>query len=424
MAVVRSILRRAFPGVATKLFLQLPTLLVIGVCRRFRRKPEQGRESILIFRLDGIGDCVMAIPFFEQVRELFPAAHITLVTGPAPKPLMEALSSVDEVLVLQPALPSIFHRYLRQLAGAFLLYRSVLRFRRFQKVINPRWDTDLYFAALLAGLVRGPESISYEDGASPEKKITNRGFQKVWTRVLPAGPVQHEVLRNTAVAQALGWTGGAIPPSMTPSATQREAAIDWLGSEPGYRVALGLPASGAMRRWSASHYVEMLREVSKQVSIVPVLFADDSTLESAQEILAAFPSAKIAYQLPLVEVAAILSECAAFAGSDSGLGHLSAAVGCPTITVSPHPANAHLQHMNSPARFRPLGERCVFIQPAMARHGCEAGCISTIAHCILDISADEVAKAILPFLTSNPAPQSGTDQAEDQEVSLVTMLER
>jgi len=81
-------------------------------------------------------------------------------------------------------------------------------------------------------------------------------------------------------------------------------------------------------------------------------------------------------------------------GGDSGLGHIAAAVGCATVTVSPHPVTGKDDHTNSPIRFRPWGDRSVVVQPAKGGEGCLYGCERDEPHCILNIDVNEVASAV------------------------------
>ena len=65
------------------------------------------------------------------------------------------------------------------------------------------------------------------------------------------------------------------------------------------------------------------------------------------------PGEKVAMSLPLPELAAVLAKCAAFLGHDSGISHLAAATGVPTMA---------LFGPTEPAVWAPLGEKVSVIQ--------------------------------------------------------------
>ena len=55
-------------------------------------------DSILVIRLDEIGDMVMLSPFLRELRRNNPRAHITLVVKPEVYNLVERCPYVNEVL--------------------------------------------------------------------------------------------------------------------------------------------------------------------------------------------------------------------------------------------------------------------------------------------------------------------------------------
>ena len=69
--------------------------------------------------------------------------------------------------------------------------------------------------------------------------------------------------------------------------------------------------------------------------------AKEATL--AAPVLAAFPDAiNLVGRLSLPEVAACMMHCAIFVGNDSGLMHIAAATGCPTLGLfGPTPAEEY-----------------------------------------------------------------------------------
>ena len=60
-------------------------------------------DSILVIRLDEIGDMVMMSPLLRELRRNYPSAHITLVVKPAVYNLVELCPYVDETLTFPKA---------------------------------------------------------------------------------------------------------------------------------------------------------------------------------------------------------------------------------------------------------------------------------------------------------------------------------
>lgn len=56
-------------------------------------------KKIVVLRLDKVGDLILSTPFFKNLREGFPQAHIAVVVTPYTEEVMKGDPAVDEVLV-------------------------------------------------------------------------------------------------------------------------------------------------------------------------------------------------------------------------------------------------------------------------------------------------------------------------------------
>jgi lipopolysaccharide heptosyltransferase II len=110
----------------------------------------------------------------------------------------------------------------------------------------------------------------------------------------------------------------------------------------------------------------------------------------------------VAGKTTLRQTAAVLKYCKLFIGNDTGPMHLASAVGVPVIEISAHPRDGSLSHHNSPYRFGPWGIPAIGLQPKTARPPCQGACTAQEAHCIRNVSVDQVKKTILK-LWSEPA---------------------
>ena len=58
-------------------------------------------KSILVIRTDVLGDMVITIPFFRELRRAYPDSHITLVCNQSIYNLVEPMPYVDKILTVQ-----------------------------------------------------------------------------------------------------------------------------------------------------------------------------------------------------------------------------------------------------------------------------------------------------------------------------------
>lgn len=189
--------------------LRLPTGLALFWRRHIARPEISGTSrkdpaSFIVFRLDAMGDVVLTTPLFRALKAAQPRSRCTVVVQRAYKALLATDPRVDEILTLPNIRPAWLPRGVRRLFAALLFYWTVLRKRHFDYAISPRWDTDEHLATFLCVMSDATTRVGYSERTTPAKQKMNRGFDRAWDICLPAGLVRHEVLRNLAVAEALG----------------------------------------------------------------------------------------------------------------------------------------------------------------------------------------------------------------------------
>ncbi len=157
------------------------------------------------------------------------------------------------------------------------------------------------------------------------------------------------------LAATLGLAPPPLPVSWTSSADQSKADVLL---PPGQRyVGLGPTANWSGKLWAPDRFAALFRAVRDQAlpDACPVVFAGPGAAEQAMAapVLAALPDAvDLTGRLSLPEVSACLSRCALFVGNDSGLMHLAAAAGAPTLGLfGPTPA----------AEYAPAGRQAAVV---------------------------------------------------------------
>jgi len=103
-------------------------------------------------------------------------------------------------------------------------------------------------------------------------------------------------------------------------------------------VAIHPGSGGAAKCWLIESFVNVITELWRRQ--IPVLLltgpADTERLATLLELIAMPPTPsllKIMSNAPLVDVAEQLKDCSAYLGNDSGITHLAAMLGLPTIAL-------------------------------------------------------------------------------------------
>jgi ADP-heptose:LPS heptosyltransferase len=151
------------------------------------------------------------------------------------------------------------------------------------------------------------------------------------------------------------------------------------------------------KRWPPAKYAELISQLDRPV----VLLEGPDEAGVADEILRHTNKVKprvLRLRGPLGDAAAVLEQASVYIGSDSGLAHLSAAVGTPPVTIFA-PAD--------PDRVCPFGYRDLVVQPAKACAPCfeypwktpypKMRCREPM--CVTEVTVEQVLAKVWPQLT-------------------------
>ncbi len=252
---------------------------------------------ILFITATRIGDATLSTATLEALRLRHPEARFTIACGAIAAPLFREFPALERLIPLTK----------RAYAGHWV--------ELWQKTIGTRWDMVVDLRGSLLGYV-----------LHAQKRIRFPGKQ-------PAGSMAHQWSR------CAGIEGSPLPTLWWSEAT-RSAAEAFLEPLSSPILALAPAANWQPKEWPLTHFtalVAMLDEARAAEGKAPLSYlivAAPAEVERIALLLAALPqnrSRLLAGEMDLLGVAAALSRCAGFVGNDSGLMHIAAAVGIPTL---------------------------------------------------------------------------------------------
>lgn len=393
--------------------VRVPTWLAIGWRKymaggRRTAKRSTGPRRIVVFRLDQLGDLVLTTPLFRELKRLYPHARCTVVVRPEYKALLTTNRNVDEILSLRELNAKWLPARARWLASVLWFYWTELRHRHFDVAISARWDVDESLATLLCVFTHASVRMGHSSRVSLEKHRLNRGFDAAFDMMVRPGPPQHEVEHNLAIIAMLGAKSATSRPEIHLTENDRKFAQELFTHHDPRRtlVAVGIGGRAAGRRWPLASYAETIARLNRERPVQPVVVCseDEDAIASKLSVILEVPP-YILSGVPLRAVCAVLEKCDLFIGNDTGTAHLAAAMDCPTLVVSRHPADGDPNHANSPARFGPRSTRSCVLQPVTGAGDCSASCRRREVHCILQVTVDRVFAAALQLL-----PRAATRQ--------------
>jgi ADP-heptose:LPS heptosyltransferase len=378
----------------------------------FRRNANSSQipVNVAVIKLDRLGDVVLCSQMLAGLRRAWPKTRITLFVRESLVDLARLCPDVDEVIgvpVDEGALFSGKHNVWRELLAKWLQYcnHGGLWKRRFDMVLVPRWEEDLYGAISLAYVIGAPRRWGVTETATPGKAIINRGFDQLLTHVIKGQSVRHEFLLNESFLHALGIQSPdhqKLTPWFKKADQEKAARIMAQAGVISFKktIVVCMGAGGVYKMWPVESYARLCRTVFDFEIIQLVTFgtAAESCLGLRLKNILGDVVINLEGKLPLSLLPAAVSLGALYIGSDTGTKHLAVAAGLPVFEICCHPLDGEPYQAESPLRFGPWAVPNRVVQPAKATAPCEKYCASGKSHCILGVSIEQATGALRSLL--------------------------
>lgn len=257
---------------------------------------------ILFITATRLGDAVLSTALLDHLLSTYPSARITIACGPLAAGIFARMPNLERIVIVDKR--------------RFDLHWLAL----WWQVAGRRWDlaVDLRGSAITLFLRAGRRAIM-RGGRRPGHRLTH-------------------------IAGAMGLVAPLLPTAwMAPADHARAAALLPAGAP---IIGLGPTANWPAKMWPAERFVALFEALAERLPAArAAIFGGHGEAErrAAAPVLAALPGAiDLVGRLDLPEAAACLSACALFVGNDSGLMHLAAAAGTPTLGLfGPTPSSEY-----------------------------------------------------------------------------------
>jgi ADP-heptose:LPS heptosyltransferase len=360
---------------------------------------ELGRlKSILVLRLDEIGDVVLTSPFLRELRRNAPQARITLIVRPELRNLVEFCPYVDKVL-------SFNSRSAGRLAGFRRNLKALIFARRhlkghFDLAMIPRWGADTQSATYLAYFSGASRRAAYSEHLHAAKARLNPGFDGLLTHAMGGIGPKHELEWNLDFLSSLGGRVTSSDLELWLTESDRQFVARTLSAH-GVRerdpLIAFVPGAGVeRRRWPIHRWIELGRRLQAEFGFRPALIGSDSERDLGAIIESDLGNIAINLigRTTLRQTGAVLERCVLVVSNDTGPMHVAAAVGAPVVEISGHPLGGDADHESSPVHFGPWGIPHIVLQPEQPIPTCNGSCSSLEPHCILKIKVENVHEAV------------------------------
>lgn len=275
---------------------------------------------ILLVKTSSLGDVLHNLPAVSDIARHYPNAQIDWLVEESFAALPRLHPAVRNVI------PVAVRRWRSKLLSAST-WQEIGMFRR--TLAEQCYDVAIDTQGLLksALLMRGAHGLRCGfDRRSAREPLAASLYQSTF----PVATGQHAVERNRQLAaQALGYVAqGQADYGIRPPAIARP---DWLTS--GAYAVLLHATSRADKLWNDANWIALGRYLHEKDirSVLP--WGSAAEQARSQRLGDAIPGGIVPPRLNLYEAAALLGSAQAVIGVDTGLAHLAAALGVPTVGI-------------------------------------------------------------------------------------------
>ena len=271
---------------------------------------------LLFITATRIGDAVLSSGLLGHLLERHPGARVTIAAGRAAAPLFAAVPGLERVLTIDK----------RPYKRHWLDLWTATAFRRWDLVVDLR-------ASAIAYLVPARRRVTAGKRDDPRHRVEE-------------------------LAALLGLDPPPAPRVWL--APEHEAAAARLVPAGGPVLAIGPAANWPGKQWPATRFAEVARRLTGSGGALAgarvAILAAGPERDQARPVIEALPATRVldlVGAVDLLTAAACLRRCRAFLGNDSGLMHLAAAAGTPTLGLF---GPSHTR------RNRPWGPKAAFLR--------------------------------------------------------------
>lgn len=301
----------------------------------------QPDAHILVIKMAGIGDLLLATPALRALRETYPQARIDLLVTPASGGLLNGWDVIDNIMVLD--------KYL------FDYPQQILKNPRNLSRLTPLWHQlrdGHYDAVLLLHHLTLPfgrlkhQALLRATGAKWRVGLDNGHGWFLNVRVKDEGfGAMHEAEYNLAIAAAVGAT--TTDKRLVVPISEEEHRQAWhilyeheaadVIQHPIIAMHPGSGSYSTARRWEPERFAQLADTLYTDFGGQLLLLGGPEEADLHQHIIgkmqSTMPVRSLAGRGSIKVTAAILEQVDLFVGNDSALGQLAIAGGTPTVTI-------------------------------------------------------------------------------------------
>ena len=274
-----------------------------------------------------MGDVLHNMPIVADIVAHFPEAQIDWVVEENFVDLVRLNPRVRKIIpfALRRWRKKLFSKEARNEIAAF---KKMLQADTYDVILDTQ---GLLKTGIIMGLANGAAKVGLANGTEGSGyEAVSRIFHSL---SVPVGIHTHAVLRGRLVAaKALGYSEkldqatpdfGLTPPDMVQP--------EWL-PDTNYAVFFHGTA-GAAKKWPAHDWITLGKHLQQRGYPILLAWGNSNEYLEAQQLAEHIPAARVLPKLSMMEAITLAQRAALAVGVDTGLTHIAAAFGTPTVEI-------------------------------------------------------------------------------------------
>ncbi len=217
-------------------------------------------KKICVIKTDGIGDAVLASPFFYELRRIFKNSEITGVLSPAGKEALDGLGIFDNIITADPVWVKYSKKNLFQrLHSAYKTVRAVNR-ENADILIGMRYQDRM--SSLMVSAAKAEKKYGYD--------VKGAGFG-IDVKMKPPEKSTHVIFKNLSVLNYLkkNYRPGKIKTGFSISKKSENEVKNLLKKHRLKKFIIIHPESGyPAKDWPVERYAGLMKKLSRQYKLV------------------------------------------------------------------------------------------------------------------------------------------------------------
>ncbi len=290
--------------------------------------------EILILHPGALGDIILSLPALSLLRRRYPHANLTLAGN------LDFLQAVAKGYADQ--ICSLSTIPLHRLYSVDPLPEEDLRFWRSKdRIVSWTGAGDAVLSSRFEGICACARVARWRPNSGDKRHVARIFVESLYPWIPPA-----EVVLGAQIS---------------PGPAGREEARAWLGNQgwtPADRLVALHPGAGSVqKRWSVARYRALAGFLVRQDRCRLLVVEGPAEPGLGRDLVRTLAPGDVilAESLPLTRLAGLLCLCSAYVGNDSGISHLAAGLGVPSVV---------LFGPTSPDQWAPLGEHVKVLRAA------------------------------------------------------------